>query len=190
MDSPIEILLHVARLLDEQSISYVAVGSVVSSLYGDSRATADVDIVADIKVEQIPQLLAALQERFYVDEQAMHRAVRNRRLFNAIHFDSLFKVDIYVLPPDGFNEQQLARRQPATLLPDSAQAVYLASPEDVILAKLRWYRQGGKVSERQLADVVGVIKVQSDRLDVKYLREWADKLSVRDLLDKALNESL
>jgi hypothetical protein len=58
-----------------------------------------------------------------------------------------------------------------------------------MLAKLSWYRRGGEASPRQLSDVAGIIKVQGQRLDFSYLREWADKLKVRDLLEKVLEEA-
>ena len=188
MKSPIEVLLDVAQTFDELNIPYLVVGSVASSLLGFSRTTNDADIVADINLDQIPRLFAALNETFYIDEQAIRRAILERRSFNVIHFDSLFKIDVYTPAADEFSQQQLKRRRQETLLPDSSQTVYLATPEDVILAKLRWYRLGSEVSERQLTDVAGIIKVQGQRLDVSYMRGWADKLNVRDLLEKALDE--
>ena len=188
MKSPIEVLLDVAQTLDELNIPYLVVGSVASSLLGFSRTTNDADIVADIKLDQIPRLFAALNNTFYIDEQAIRRAILERRSFNVIHFDSLFKIDVYIPAADEFSQQQLKRRRQEILLPDSSQTVYFATPEDIILAKLRWYRLGSGVSERQLTDVAGIIKVQGQRLDVSYMRGWADKLNVRDLLEKALNE--
>lgn len=186
MKSQVEVLLQVARAFDELQVPYVVVGSVASSLQGLSRATADVDIVADLRAAHVLPLFDALKEDFYVDEQAVRRAVGQRRSFNAIHFDSLFKVDIYILPADEFSRQQLDRRRREQLLPDAPQMIYIATPEDTILAKLRWHRRGGAASERQLADVAGVIKVQGERLDFDYLREWAARLGVGDLLEKIL----
>lgn len=186
MKSPIEVLLYVAQMLDEMNIPYFVVGSIASSMFGFSRATDDVDMVADIKIGDAHKLFEALKDTFYVDEQAIRRAILNRRMFNAIHFDSVFKVDVYIPSADEFTQQQFARRRQEVLLPGSPQTIYLASPEDVILSKLRWYRQGGEVSERQLTDVAGIIKVQGQRLDVSYLREWSDKLNVSDLLEKVL----
>lgn len=183
MKSPIEVLLHVAQALDELNIPYVVVGSVASSLFGFSRTTNDVDIVADVRIDQAVQLCEALKDTFYINKQAVRRAILNRRSFNAIHFDSLFKADVYIPSADDFSQQQLRRRRPETLSPDSSQAVYLATPEDTILAKLRRYREGGAASERQLTDVTGIIKVQGPGLDTAYLREWAGKLNVRDLLE-------
>ena len=186
MKSPVEVLLQVAQTLEALSVPYFIVGSVASSLLGFSRTTNDVDIVADIKIEDAHKLFEALKDSFYVDEQAIRRAIMNHRMFNAIHFDSSFKVDLYLPSPDSFLQQQFTRRRQEALLPDSSQMVYLASPEDLILSKLRWYRLGGEVSERQLTDVAGIIKVQAQRLDAAYLREWADKLNVSDLLEKVL----
>lgn len=188
MKSPIEVLMHVTQTLDELNIPYLVVGSVASSLLGFSRATNDADIVADIQLTQMLGLFSALKDTFYIDDQAVRSAILQRRSFNIIHFDSLFKVDVYIPSADEFSQQQLKRRRPEKLLSDSAQMVYLATPEDVILSKLHWYRRGGGVSERQLTDVAGIIKVQGQRLDILYLREWADKLDVRDLLEKALDE--
>jgi hypothetical protein len=115
-------------------------------------------------------------------------AVLERRSFNVIHFDSIFKVDVYI-PDAEFGQQQLKRRRPEILLPDSTQTTDISTPEDTILAKLSWYRRGGEASPRQLSDVAGIIKVQGQRLDMPYLYEWADKLNVRDLLERVLEEA-
>ena len=72
---------------------------------------------------------------------------------------------------------------------DPERTAYVATAEDTILAKLEWYRMGGGVSERQWRDVLGVMKVQADRLDLAYLRQWADQLNVSDLLERALTEA-
>lgn len=185
MKNQLEVLLAVARVLDELEIPYMVVGSVASSLLGFSRATADVDVVADIEPHHIASFYAALKDEFYVDEQMIRQAVGRRRMFNLIHLDSLFKVDVY-LPRDDFSRRQLARRRAEKLFPDTEQTINLATPEDVILAKLQWYRRGGEVSERQLADAAGIVKVQAERLDMEYLRALADELNIADLLEKIL----
>ena len=75
-----------------------------------------------------------------------------------------------------------------SIAPD-APALDLASPEDVILAKLDWYQQGGGVSERQWRDVQGVLRVQSAVLDLAYLRRWSIALDLEGLLERALTEA-
>jgi hypothetical protein len=56
--------------------------------------------------------------------------------------------------------------------------------EDTVLAKLDWYRLGGETSERQWQDVVGIVKVQGNRLDWVYMRQQARGLEVDDLLER------
>jgi hypothetical protein len=189
MDDPIAIILEVTRILDELEIKYLVVGSVASSLQGFPRATNDADIVVAISEEDLPALFRALKNSFYVDDLVMRRAVQTKRSFNAIHSESLFKIDFYVAGNDPFFDRQLSRRQPVNLRAETTNEVFISSPEDTILAKLSWYRKGGETSDRQWSDVVGVIKVQKTGLDRDYLDEWAHKLSVADLLQSALNDA-
>ncbi|HEX8149082.1 MAG TPA: hypothetical protein VF591_18005 [Pyrinomonadaceae bacterium] len=170
-------------------IPYLVVGSVASSLQGFSRATADVDIVADLRPEHVAPLFAVLKDEYYVDDQAMRRAISLRRMFKLIHLDTLIKIDIYVPKDDEFGRQQFRRVRRETLLPGEAGGAYISAPEDTVLAKLQWHRRGGEVSERQLSDVLGVLKVQRERLDLEYLREWAERLGVLDLLEGLLAEA-
>jgi hypothetical protein len=188
MKGPVEVLLRVTQVLDGLNVPYLVGGSVASSLLGFPRTTNGADVVADIALDQVPQIFAALKDEFYIDDRAVRTAVLERSSFNVIHFDSVFKIDVYI-PDKLFGQQQLKRRRPETLLPDSTQTTYISTPEDTILAKLSWYRRGGEASQRQLADVAGIIKVQGPTLDVSYLREWADKINVRDLLEQALEEA-
>lgn len=187
MENPFEVLSQVVTAFEEHGIAYVVVGSFASSMRGLYRTTADIDIVADLGAGHVRQLVEALQEKFYIDEQAVRRAVSRHGSFNAIHFDAVFKVDIFVPPADDFSRQQLARRRPEKIAPDVEQQIYVATAEDSILAKLLRYRKGGEVSRVQWADVLGIVGTQGAALDVEYLNAWADRLGVRDLLEKVLS---
>ena len=186
MESPFLVLSQVTRVLEEHEITYVLVGSLASSMHGMDRSTADIDLLADIKPEHVRPLLAALNKSFYVDDHAMHEAVEQRKSFNAIPFASVFKVDIFIAKGDDFARKQLERRQLRKIAPDSDQFVYVATAEDTILAKLRCYRDGGEVSSTQWSDVLGILGVTDLSLEFGYLREWSDRLGVRDLLEKAV----
>jgi predicted nucleotidyltransferase len=188
MDLPFSVLLQVARILEERAISYVLVGSLASSMHGMYRSTADIDILADVKPEQVRPLLEALQESFYVDEHAMREVLTQRSSFNVIHLDSVFKVDIFLPKTDEFAWAQLERRQLRRISADTKDAVYVATAEDTVLAKLRWYRLGNEVSDTQWNDVVGIIGASGESLDQDYMRFWAAKLELADLLEKALAE--
>ena len=189
MENPFKVLSLVASVLEQQRINYVLVGSFASSIHGIYRSTADIDIVADITSEQVIPLLDALQGSFYVDEQAAREAVNLRQSFNAIHFDSVFKIDIFIPKSDEFSRKQIERRELRQLAPDLEQMIYVATAEDTILAKLRWYNSGGQVSTNQWTDVVGIIGASSSKLELDYLYQWADRLGLRDLLDKAFMEA-
>lgn len=87
------------------------------------------------------------------------------------------------------NEQQLLRRLPEHIKPDSTAPVYVATAEDTVLAKLVWFQKGAGVSERQWSDVLGVLRIQKGQLDIEYLNQWAAILGISDLLEKAINET-
>ena len=189
METPFKVLSLVASLLEQQGIAYVLVGSFASSMHGMYRSTADIDIVADVHSNQVIPLLAALHESFYVDEHAVREAIDRRQSFNAIHFDSVFKVDIFIPKSDEFSRKQIERRELKKLAPDVEQTVYVATAEDTVLAKLRWYDSGGRVSTTQWNDVLGIIGGSSSKLDLTYLQDWAHKLHVTELLDQAFKEA-
>ena len=189
MELQISVLSQIATALDQLGIPYVLVGSFASSIHGMYRATADIDILADIKTEQVRPLFEALRDSFYVDEQVMREAVTKRRSFNAIHYDSIFKVDFFVAKPDDFTIVQLDRRQLRKISPDRDEAVYVATAEDTILAKLRWYQAGNETSNNQWNDILGILGTSKYTLDLDYLRLWAEKLGLTDLLEKAVGDA-
>ncbi len=109
-------------------------------------------------------------------------AVVRQSSFNLIHYETAFKVDVFVRKMRPYDTVQLARRRKSVIATEPEASVYVISPEDIILSKLEWYRQGGEVSERQWRDVLGVLKVRADELNLDYLQKWAAELRVDDLL--------
>jgi hypothetical protein len=183
------VTLLVTQTLERLGIAYAVGGSLASSLHGVMRSTLDVDIVADMRLEHIPPLVAALSKEFYADDEMMKDAIEHHSSFNLIHYETAFKVDIFIRKTRAFDEMQLERRRTSVIATDPEESVYVTSPEDVILSKLEWYRMGGEVSERQWRDILGVLKTRSGELDLDYLHKWASELKVSDLLDRALKES-
>jgi len=181
---PIAIALAVARALDALGVAHTIGGSIASSIAGEPRSTVDIDIVAALREPDVPALVSALSADFYVDGEALHRAVRERSSANLIHQSTQLKVDIFVAGGTPLDEQQLRRRQAVEIGP--GRTLHVHPPEDILLQKLRWYRKGGETSDRQWRDILGIIRVQAQRLDRDYLQVNAPVLGVSDLLARAL----
>ncbi len=181
-DEPIRVTLLVAGTLERLGVNYLIRGSL-------ARATMDTDIVAEMRDEHVEAFVEALSSTFYLDTGMIRDAVHTHDSFNIIHLESLFKVDIFIPKERKFDRLQMTRRSPYVLSTEPEQSAYVASAEDIILAKLEWYRLGGEVSERQWRDILGVMKIQTGRLDLNYLKDGAGMLEVTDLLERAIKEA-
>ena len=180
---------EVARALDAQGAGYLVGGSLASSLHGIPRSTQDADLVADLRVEHVASFVKRLEGSFYVDEERVLDAVRRRASFNVIHLATMFKVDVFVSRDDPASRAEMSRRQEYRVGESDEETLFVASAEDTVAQKLYWYRLGRGVSERQWQDLLGVLKVQGDRLDAEVLRQGSKSLGVEDLLDRALAEA-
>jgi hypothetical protein len=180
---------RILEVLDLLEIPYQLVGSLASSIYGIPRATMDVDLVADLRTDQIDEFASQLKADFYADPEMIKDALPRGRSFNLIHYASSFKFDIFPLQKDEFSQTQFGRRQFAETrsLGDPIECA-VATAEDTILNKLRWYRTGGETSERQWNDLRGILQVSGARLDLAYLNTWAPRIGVADLLERLLHE--
>jgi hypothetical protein len=185
----IDVTLMVTEVLEALGIAYCIGGSVASTLHGVPRSTVDVDLVADLQPEQISAFVNALKERFYVNPLAIMDAIQDHGSFNLIHLGTMFKVDIFIPKPREFDRQQLQRRLQFVVATQPRNTAWVASVEDTILAKLEWFRLGGETSERQWRDVLGILKKQTEEIDISYLRQQATDLYVADLLEQALIEA-
>ena len=186
----IEATIIVADALQSLGVTYAIGGSFASALHGVMRATMDADLVADLRLKDVEPLLRLLDNAFYADGEMIRDAIRQHASFNLIHLDTLFKIDIFVAQPRDFDRSQLARRQLYVLSQKPDRSAYVMSAEDIVLAKLEWYRLGGEISDRQWRDVIGVLKVQGQWLDQDYMQRMAVDLKVTDLLMRAIAESI
>jgi hypothetical protein len=170
--------------LERLRIRYVVVGSVASSAHGSYRATEDIDVVASILPGQAAELVQALGKDWYADAEQIRDSTFEGRAFNVIYIPFSQKVDIFPVK-DEFTLAQLEHATTLALPALGANAAYpVASAEDIVLAKLQWYKAGGETSERQWTDIVKVI-LATPRMDWAYVESWAPRLGVDGLLARA-----
>jgi hypothetical protein len=141
-----------------------------------------VDVVIDPTAEQLAAFLDSLGDEVYANRTTAEYALRTRAMFNIIVSGN--KADLIVRKERPFSVEEFRRRCLVRMLDVS---LYLASPEDVILSKLEWAKEGD--SERQFRDALGVAVVQWEKLDTEYLRRWAPELGVGDPLEQLLGEA-
>jgi len=178
-------LKHAAAALEHLRIPYLIGGSVASSVHGIPRSTRDIDIVARISPQQTESFAKALGSDWYADSDQMREAIRFGRSFNIVYMPTSDKIDIFPAVDD-FHGMQLERASRIALsFLDIEEQYPVASAEDIVLAKLRWYRDGGKVSERQWTDIGDLLEA-NPKIDREYLHSWAMRLGVEDLLNSAL----
>jgi hypothetical protein len=188
LPEPIAVTLQVTTLFEKMNVPYLLGGSFASAVHGTVRTTQDSDILAEMNFSHINDFVQALQPEFYVDDLMIKDAIQRKSSFNIIHKESMFKVDIFISRQRPFEQSQLSRAQDQLLSKESQVTAKVCTAEDIILAKLEWYRFGGEVSERQWQDVLGIVRVQEGKLDFEYLRKWAVQLQISDLLEAALTQ--
>jgi hypothetical protein len=186
----LEALAEVAAAFTVLGVRWYVGGSVASSARGIARASLDVDVVADLRPEHVAPLAEKLRQTCYVSEDAIRDAIRRRTGFNVVHLQTALKIDVFLPQDRAFDREALERAVLEPLDPEGSGPAYpVASSEDVVLAKLEWFRAGGEVSERQWGDLLGVLRISGPTIDREYLDRMAASLGLSDLLERALEEA-
>jgi len=168
--------------LDRAGIPYMVTGSLASAAHGRVRATEDIDIVIAPTPQQLRTFVAAFpNDRFYADDEDALDSFRHTSQFNIIDFATSWKVDLIFRKDREFSHTEFARRKPHMI---AGIRVDLATPEDILIAKLEWAKIGE--SERQIEDVAGIIDRQRDQLDRAYVEHWVNELALHKQWQQAL----
>ncbi len=178
----------VINCFEQIGIDYYIGGSVASSAFGISRATLDVDLIAKIKKNHVDILVKSLKEFYYIEAEMINNAIQQNSSFNLIHLETMIKIDVFIFKGQPYDLEVFGRRQSDTLDEENPRKFYLSSPEDIILSKLQWYRRSNEVLQQQWKDVLGIMKVQANKLDLNYLILWAANLNISDLLNRLFYE--
>ncbi|MBA3946958.1 MAG: hypothetical protein H0X37_20650 [Herpetosiphonaceae bacterium] len=195
LNEPVEITLLVTPQLEALNILYVIGGSVASIIWGEYRSTNDADVLAAIQMQHVEPLVQALGNEFFLQAEDMREAIRfaahhpgearTRPRFAVLHVPTAFKIDMFVSTDRPFEQAELARRIHEVVVSEPEGRAYIATAEDMVLAKLEWYQLGNEVSDKQWRDILAIIKLQGPMLDRVYMSDWATRLGIESLLSRA-----
>lgn len=156
-------------------------GAVAVNFWGRPRLTHDIDVVVFMQEKEIEKLAQNLGKGFSFDREGATEAIKKRRMFNLLHLKTGIKVNLWPLKKDIYDQTRLKGRVREKIL---GRKTWLISPEDLIITKLVWFKE--LEIQKHLEDIRGIYQIQKGRLDEKYLRKWAEKQKVEELL-KELN---
>jgi hypothetical protein len=178
----ISLAIQLQTIFADLGIPHYITGGVAAATYGEPRTTRDLDIVIALPLNQLDAMVQRLEsEGFYVPGV---EAIRSGQLqtLGITHQETIARADLMLAGTDPFDQAQFNRRR-GIEIPNRG-TLYLASPEDIILNKLRWGQQSQ--SEKQWRDVLGILKVQGQTLDFVYLTQQAEALDLTNALVQAI----
>ena len=179
-----DIVLRFVGAFESLRIDYMLVGSYSSNLYGRPRSTQDADFVVQLVGDPIPDLSRQLGPDFRIDPQMSFETVTGTMRYVASHPASAFKVEMFLLSDDPHDQSRFARRQRLNF---EGVDVWMPTPEDVVITKLRWSKGGNRAKDVQ--DVSQVLALQAGKLDLVYIRNWCDRHGTRALFEQVLAKS-
>lgn len=173
-----KLLIKVAKILDQIGAVYCLTGGYAVSCWGRPRTTFDIDVIIEMesgKINILAKKLKAFSRAGYLDEESAAKKIQKGGEFNFIHPETGLKIDFWAVGRDPVIKQELKRRIAKKI---KKQTIYFISPEDLILSKLRWFKDSD--SSRHLDDARSVLRIQKNKLDLVYLKKEAKKQQVEE----------
>jgi hypothetical protein len=182
----ISLVIQLQTIFADLEIPHFITGGVAAATYGEPRTTRDLDIVIALSLTELDLMVQRLEnEGFYVPGVEDIRSQRLKTL-GITHQQTIARADLMLASTSAFDQGQFNRRQ-AIEIPGRG-ILYLASPEDLILNKLRWGKQQSQ-SDKQWRDVLGILKVKGQILDFNYLTQQAEALELTNMSVQVMSEA-
>jgi hypothetical protein len=175
MTAEASLMVRAADALAGCGIAYLLAGSFSTNYYGIPRSTKDADFVVQLRSAVPGEFLGRLGSDFSADPQLSFETNTGTYRQEIRHARSPFKLELFLLSSDAHDQACFQRRVGVALF---ERRLWLPTPEDVIVWKLRWPRS------KDRDDVRGVIGVQGDRLDWPYIEGWCERHGTRALLEE------
>lgn len=168
----LELLRKVCKSLEQLEIPYMVSGSLAMNTYTVPRMTRDLDIVVNLQVGDFEKFVGMFKEGFYLYEEGVKVEIEQRGMFNAIDYESGYKIDFIVRKDTEFHIHEFSRRKRTQTF---GFEFWVVSLEDLILSKLKWIQV--IQSEIQLNDIKNLLR--NEAVDMDYLHFWIDKLNLK-----------
>lgn len=173
-----ELLILVCQRLESLGIDYMVTGSVASSLHGEPRASHDIDLVIALNAKDVTKFCQSFSPPdFFLQKESVEEALRGSKQVNLLHLAEGEKVDFWLLTDEPFDQCRFSRKITKQVF---GRSIEVSSPEDTIIAKLRWAKMMGG-SQKQLLDATGVLETQGALLDFEYIRRWVIALGLEEM---------
>lgn len=174
----VKIVHDFAERIEPLGIEYMLTGSLAMMQYGVYRMTADIDVVIELKREDANRIIDAFEPDYYVPHDRVRDAIARKFMFNVIHQETAFKIDLVIKKTTEFQQNAFERRHKKDFY---GKEIYIITLEDLIISKLNWAKN--TLSEKQFTDVENLLQ---NEYDVDYVKTWTDKLGVSHLYEKCL----
>jgi predicted nucleotidyltransferase len=175
------VLQSITTALDQSNIEYMLTGSFASAYHGTPRSTQDIDVVIEATPEQLRRFVHGLAvDQYYSDMDAALQAHETESMFNVIDLSTGWKIDFILRKSRPFSRKEFRRRVRVDL---QGVSVFVASAEDIVVAKLEWSRLAQ--SQRQIDDAAAILRARQETLDRSYIERWTRELHLEDEWGKA-----
>jgi len=182
---PTAIAALLSQILNTANIPYYITGGVAAIAHGEPRATIDLDVVILIDLADLPTLAANFETQGFYVAGLTDVLGGSLRCLNITHLETIENIDLMISGKEEYDLIKFDRKRLYTL-PGSGE-VAIASPEDVIISKLIWRRESQ--SDKQWRDILGVLKVQQEKLDFAYLQSWVERFGLEQDWQRAKLEA-
>ena len=182
--SSTDLVLRVIEAFEIAKVQYMLAGSYSSNYYGRPRSTQDADFVVQIDSKQFAEVATAIGGDFHVDQQMSFESITMTTRYVIDHPATAFKIELFLLSSDAHDQARFQRRQQVEF---EGRLATLPTAEDVVVTKLRWSRQGRRAKD--VEDVRKILSLRASKLDLPYIRQWADQHGTRELFERLLAEA-
>jgi hypothetical protein len=163
-------LKELCLFLDEVRIEYMLIGGLAVGIWGEPRATVDIDVLVAAGLDNFDLLQHKLMEssRFvFIHDKPM---VFGKIAFLRATLKSNPDISVdFLFSDDEFKNGALQRKETVKI---NEFSLNISSPEDLVILKLL----SGRAQDR--LDAEKIIKIQKENLDKEYMKKWVQKLGM------------